>query len=634
MADAGWHYFVALPDVDGAAAAIGRLPTDGVRILLRHPSGRPCVAGRTAEGRALVAERGDTRLAVIGHCSATQDELAAAAARIDDLADLDRLGLAWAGSYHLVASVRGRLRVQGTASGLRRVFHGEFGAHGELRAHGELGVRGELRARGELGALTIAADRADVLAAVLDAPLDPALLALRTLDALPHPLGDLPPWHNVSAVPPGSYLALDPDGRRPLVKRWWQAPEPVVSLTEGGQLLRRALDDAVRVRTRGTQPVSADLSGGMDSTSIALLAARHRPSPTTFTTFTMENDDQADEDVQWARQAAAGLPNLNHIVYSNRELPRFFGGLMEVDGVPDEPSTAVLSAPRLRAIRQRALAHRSRLHLDGLGGDQLLRGHPAYQHDLLRHRPLLAAQRLRVLSQLRRSSWGVEARGLLDGRSYRRWFADRAHGRVRRTPNPLSDWGHFPSLPVWLTPDARDLVARTLRDTAATAEPLAPTRGRHNDLLGIQDAGRLVRQCHQLTETQDFSHTSPFLDDQVIQVCLAVRPEERVTPWEFKPLIKAAMADIMPPGVLTRRTKGDGTTLVAEGFEAHRRELAELWDGSRLAALGLIDPGPLRELFDLSYTDSLHRGAMQSALSCELWARATATQPTGGRRQP
>ncbi|MDX3230856.1 asparagine synthase-related protein [Streptomyces sp. ME19-01-6] len=600
MADAGWQYFVALPDNEGAAAAIGRLPTDGVHILLRHRSGRPCAAGRLAEGRALVAERGDTRLAVIGHCSATQDELAAAAARIDDVTDLDRLGLAWAGSYHLVASVRGRLRVQGTASGLRRIFHGE------------------------LGALTVAADRADVLATVLDAPLDPALLALRTLDALPHPLGDLPPWRNVSAVPPGSYLALPPDGRRPLVTPWWQAPEPVRSLTEGGRLLRQALDDAVRVRTRGAQPVSADLSGGMDSTSIALLAARYRPA---LTTLTMENDDQADEDVEWARQAAAGLPDLNHIIYSNRELPHFWSGLMEVDGVPDEPSIAVLSAPRLRAVRQRALAHGSRLHLDGLGGDQLLCGHPAYQHDLLRRRPLLAAQRLRVLNQLRRSSWGATARGLLDGRSYRRWFADRAHGRVRRAPSPLSDWGHFPGLPVWLTPDARDLITRTLHDTAATAEPLAPTRGRHNDLLGIQDAGRLVRQCHQLTETQDFSHTSPFLDDQVIQACLAVRPEQRVTPWEFKPLIKTAMADVMPPGVLTRRTKGDGTTLVAEGFEKHRRELAELWDGSRLAALGLIDPGPLRELFDLSYTNRLHQGAMQSTLSCELWARATATQP-------
>ncbi|UJB44888.1 asparagine synthase-related protein [Streptomyces sp. A1-5] len=605
MADAGWQYFVALPDDEGAAAAIGRFPTDGVRVLLRHRSGRPCVAGRLAEDRVLVVERGDTRLAVIGHCSATRDELATAADRIDDLTDLDRLGLAWAGSYHLVASVRGRLRVQGTASGLRRIFHGE------------------------LGTLTIAADRADVLATVLDAPLDPALLALRTLDALPHPLGDLPPWRHVSAVPPGWYLALPQDGRRPLVERWWQAPEPVRSLTAGGQLLRQALEDAVRVRARGARPISADLSGGMDSTSIALLAVRHRPS---LTVLTMENDDRADEDARWARQAAAGLPDLNHIVYSSRELPRFFGGLTAVEGVPDEPSTAVLSAPRLRAVRQRALAHGSRLHLDGLGGDQLLCGHPAYHHDLLRHRPLLAAQRLRVLTQLRRSNWGTEARGLLEGHSYRRWFTDRAHGRALRTPSPLSAWGHFPGLPAWLTPDARDLVTRTLRDTAATVEPLASTRGRHNDLLAIQDAGRMVRQCHQLTETGDFSHTSPFLDDRVIQACLAVRPEQRVTPWEFKPLIKAAMADVMPPEVLTRRTKGDGTTIVAEGFEAHRRELAELWDDSRLAALGLVDPGPLRELFDLPYTNSLHQGAMQSALSCELWARATAFQPAAATR--
>ncbi|UNO38687.1 hypothetical protein [Streptomyces sp. MST-110588] len=145
--------------------------------MLTHRSGRPWVAGRLADGRIRCAEHGDTRLAVIGQCAATPAELASAAARITDVAQLDALGTAWAGSFHLIASVGGRLRVQGSASGLRRVFHGLFGG------------------------VVIAADRADVLASLLDAPLDRSALALRLLGDVPHPLGDRPLWKNVTAVP-------------------------------------------------------------------------------------------------------------------------------------------------------------------------------------------------------------------------------------------------------------------------------------------------------------------------------------------------------------------------------------------------------------------------------------------------
>ncbi|MFI9722366.1 asparagine synthase-related protein [Streptomyces sp. NPDC052396] len=611
MVGAGKQYFVVLPDDETAAPAAGRLPPDATHILT-HRSGRPWVAGRLAEETILVAEHGANRLAVIGQCSATPAQLATAAATIGDPARLDRLGTAWAGSYHLLASVNGRLRVQGTASGLRRVFHGR------------------------LGTAVLAADRADILAALLHAPLDPAVLALRLLDALPHPLGDRPAWHNVSAVPPGSHLTLSPDGRGHTVGRWWQAPEPVLSLAEGAGALRAALEEAVRVRTRGTVAVTTDLSGGMDSTSITLLAARERPS---LTAFTMENDDQADDDAHWARQAAAAVPGLHHIRYPGRELPLFFGGLAALDDIPDEPSTALLSAPRLHAVREKAVAHGSRLHLDGLGGDQLLSGHPAYHHDLLRSRPVIALNRLRVLHKLAGLPLDASVRTLLDGASYRRWFAAEAGalaaGRTRRPRHVAFDWGGVPGLPGWLTPEAVRLVTRTLRETAGTVSPLAPTRGRHNDLLAIQDAGRMVRQCHQLSDTAGFTRTSPFLDDRVIDACLSVRPERRVTPWEFKPLIKAAMADVLPPTVLTRRTKADGTTIAAEGFERHRRELAELWDTSRLAELGLIDPEPLRRLFRLPYTGRLHEGAAQTALAGELWARAarTATAATGGGQQ-
>ncbi|MBB5775431.1 hypothetical protein [Nonomuraea jabiensis] len=87
---------------------------------------------------------GATRLAVIGRCAFDADRLAVEASRLRDPAHLARPARTLPGSFHLVAALDGRLRVQGTASGLRLVFH--------ARVNGP----------------TVASDRADALAAGLD----------------------------------------------------------------------------------------------------------------------------------------------------------------------------------------------------------------------------------------------------------------------------------------------------------------------------------------------------------------------------------------------------------------------------------------------------------------------------------
>ncbi len=614
MVGAGTPYFVVLPDHETATAAADRLPPGAAQIVT-HRSGRPWVAGRLAPGQVLLAEHGDTRLAVIGHCSVSAAELTATAAEVHEPHHLDRLGTDWAGSFHLIALIDGRVHVQGSASGLRRVFHGR------------------------LGALTLAADRADTLAALLDAPFDRSALALRLLVSVPHPLTDRTPWQNVTAVPPGSRLTLSSDGRQQAVTPWWRAPEPVLSLEDGAAALRQALEAAVRVRSEGVRTITADLSGGLDSTGLTMLAARERAS---LTAFTMENPDEADEDLRWARTAAAHLPQLNHIVYPADQLPGFLGGLVDADGVPipvdvlpDEPSSAVVSAPRMRAAKEMATAHGSRLHLDGFGGDQLLTGHPGYEHDLLRSRPLLALKRLHTLHELTGFQRRPALRDLLDGRSYRHWLATETAALARQRPprpqNSAFAWGGTLQLPRWITPEAGHLITQELRHAAGTARPLAAARGRHGDLLEIQNTGRMIRQLHQSVATADFTPASPFLDDQVVHACLAVRPDERVTPWELKPLLKAALADVLPRELLTRRTKGDGALIAAEGFERHRRDIAGLWDSSALAELGLIDPEPLRALFRRPYSPRLHERAMPTTIGCELWTRAARRAPAAAR---
>jgi len=74
-----------------------------------------------------VAQAGAARLAVIGRCPATATELTALLGRISDVEQVEQVTRDLTGSFHLIASIGGRVRVRGSASAVRRVFHAQLG---------------------------------------------------------------------------------------------------------------------------------------------------------------------------------------------------------------------------------------------------------------------------------------------------------------------------------------------------------------------------------------------------------------------------------------------------------------------------------------------------------------------------
>ncbi len=588
-------YFAVLPDVGALGSAADHLPEHHRRAA--HPSGRPWIVGELPDDQFLLVESGQRRLAVIGRCAASPDRLRAELDRLDDVSGLDRLARALPGSFHLVAVAGGRMRVQGSASGLRRVFHAA------------------------VGAARIAADRSDVLADLLGVSPDPDVLALRMFHGLPYPLNEASVWPGVEPVPAGHYLDLDLHGGGHRVVRWWRPPEAELDVAAGAPLLREALAEAVDARTRGGGVVSADLSGGLDSTPLCALASRGSAK---VVALTLHSDLDTDDDLRWARIARRSFPSVEHVVFSSHDLPGFYAGLDGELPLLDEPSVAVMSAPRVLSRLRMAQEHGSRLHMDGLGGDQMLSGTPSLYHDLLRSRPLTALPLVRGHRLLLGLSLATTVASLADRRDLRAWFAAtrRCVATGEEPRNADFGWDVLPHCGPWLTAEARERVLARFDAAAESLEPLAPTRGRHADLASIRSAGRDLRLIHQVGGIGLPSAESPFLDDRVMEACLRVRHEGRTTPFEFKPLMKAAMAGVLPEEFLQRRSKTDGTTLAAEGFARQRDRLVQIWRESRLAELGLVDPEPLVERLMQPYS---HRGpdwGMELTLTVELWLRS------------
>ncbi|MDQ0752932.1 hypothetical protein QF034_007163 [Streptomyces africanus] len=143
---------------------------------------------------------------------------------------------------------------------------------------------------------------------------------------------------------------------------------------------------------------------------------------------------------------------------------------------------------------------------------------------------------------------------------------------------------------------------------------------------------RMVRQVGQMAARAGLTLTAPYYDDRVIEAGLAVRPQDRITPWRYKPLIVEAMRGIVPAESLTRHTKDEGSYEAEMGMREQRAELLALCEDSRLARLGLIDANVLREMSSRPLPPTLPFDALYQTVACEMWLRTldTATTPAPG----
>jgi len=132
----------------------------------------------------------------------------------------------------------------------------------------------------------------------------------------------------------------------------------------------------------------------------------------------------------------------------------------------------------------------------------------------------------------------------------------------------------------------------------------------------------MARHLDQMAARMGVRLASPYYDDRVIEAGLAVRPEERITPWRYKPLITEAMRGIVPDESLARQTKANGTCDEDPGLRRHRAELLALCEDSRLGRLGLIDTDVLREVCTRPIPPDLQFGVLYQTVGCEVWLRA------------
>ena len=424
------------------------------------------------------------------------------------------------------------------------------------------------------------------------------------------------PYDDVSALPAATVASIARGGMT--LSEYWSAYDfvdaPARQRDERSlaEECRQLLATSVRLRIAGDGATWAQLSGGMDSSSIVSMAA--------WMAERGETQDLLSGTVTYVDHHGAGA---DERTYSNAVVERFGirnelvvdRGMWHDDGdgppLTDFPSSVYPLYARERELCRIVRSSGGRVLLTGNGGDQLFAGNMFFFAD-----------------------WVASGRS---GRAVREMVHRAAIGRVsfwelayRNALLPILPavvQQHLlhtgDRVPGWISPVA-DRRYR-LRTRAPAVGSYAGRRGRKyaHAVAASLAATPGVLYLGVLDDSLTVRH--PFLYRPLVEFALRLPPELCVRPYRRKWILREAMRGILPDIVLSRIGKSTLAGPFSWSLVNQRTLLEPLVTDPILAQLGIVDPSRLRAAF-MAARSAPGRGeklggAVHHTLGLEAWLR-------------
>ncbi|WP_167979584.1 asparagine synthase [Lentzea indica] len=403
--------------------------------------------------------------------------------------------------------------------------------------------------------------------------------------------------------------------------------DPDLSAADAAEMLQESLTAAVRARALSARRLVSDLSGGLDSTSLAYLALDDVAELPVFTHYNPESP--VLDDVERAERYVRSEPRFDQQVVkvSAEHLP-----YQELVSMGDEPHPASIACGPARLRLSAAAALGADVHLVGEGGDAVLWAPGAYFIDLARRgdlatlwRHCFAWARLRNRSPLSVFRRAVVMAGLGRRRALLRLADTLERGRLvddmSWEVSVIARWD-LPQVH-WFTRSTRHLLAAQARFAADQESDVDSAEFAVLSQLRLH--GFAQRVLREAGDEVGVAVHAPFLDTAVVRAATTIPAHRRADPTVAKPLLKKALAGLVPDRVLSRETKGDYSREAYQGLRRAAPCLRKLLADSAAADFGLIDPVPvLQTIEDAVNGLRVPWGALNQVLAVEVWLRANA----------
>jgi asparagine synthase (glutamine-hydrolysing) len=397
-------------------------------------------------------------------------------------------------------------------------------------------------------------------------------------------------FRDIARLPPGHALAVTRDGLR--LRRYWDVdPRRAIRYRNDddyAEHFHAIFREAVRCRLRSQRPVAADLSGGIDSSSIVgmveALRAEGAVTLPGFETFSLAFPGLACDERPYV-DAVARRWNLAPHFSEAAVLDRgFYETQVRADfSLPQVPN-GTMSEP----MRRLEVARGMRVVLDGSGGDEWFTGGYYHFADLLRQGRLLALVRqarndAKVTAfeyspayVFRHALWPLLPLGL---RMALRRLLRREGARAFITPDFAR---HLPS--------PEELCREPVLGGCVSFD-----QAEMYALLHSADSQRDNEEIDRCYARQGIEVRSPFMDRRLIEFAFALPEDQRWRGGRTKYVLRRAMRRLLPETVAARTGKAEFSHIVVETLRSPSVNFR--FEHSTLESLGWVRGAEVRRIY-------------------------------------
>ena len=425
-----------------------------------------------------------------------------------------------------------------------------------------------------------------------------------TYQSIPEPLSI---FTSVRKLPPGHFLRCDTSGQLDIKQYWrWNLCEDrqtTLSYDEAVARTRDLLDEAVRLRMIADVPLGALLSGGVDSSAVVAMMARHASGP--VKTFSIGFSTASYDERPYARQVAAFCGTDHEELMVEPENVRDI--LPRLATQYDEPFADVSALPTYYVCKM-ARRHVT-VALAGDGGDEAFAGYERYAKFTR-----LSDVFVPGLQPLASGITALTPSGV-QGRRTLRLLGTPFDARYQRMNTILEAPARQRLLTERFAGDARQLIMERFQ---AWGDLAALSKLQQADLEIYLPSTVLVK-VDRASMLNSLEVRAPLLDHRLLEFVgtlpAAWQPGKRV--------LKDAIRGLVPDDILTRPKAGFGVPLehwFGGDFGAFSREV--LLDGTAQAR-GILNAPYVEKLIAQQQRPWMeHSGALWAILMFELWCRA------------
>jgi len=424
----------------------------------------------------------------------------------------------------------------------------------------------------------------------------------------------LTPYVGISAVPPSSYVLIRKSSIA--VREFWRFSGKRIVRPNDGEYeeeFRQLFTQSVARRLRSTHPVLAELSGGMDSSSIVcvsdqVLRTVKGLTPRLDTVSYYSSDEPNWDELPYVLKVEELRGRRGtHLRVNTRDMFSFKATTDHFMATPG--SLEPLSEGELefsRVLNEGGY----RVVLSGIGGDEVLGGVPTPSPLLA---DLLVSGRWKTLSQAL-FVWALALRipvAHLLARALALLFTARLSSGTLRPPQ-------------WLSQDFRKAYSKALRGYPRRIRMFG-SRPTFQDSIQTLEALRRQLSGYPLATKPCYRKLYPYLDRDLLEFLFAIPSDQLLKPGQRRSLMRRALTGIVPNELLQRKRKAfviRGPLMAIPANPAHLMAMTGRMLG---ASIGIVLPSQF--LTELEQARSGERVAITPiirAFGLERWFRNVA----------